>query len=126
MDKGKFPLFGLKLFGKFGIFFLFFDRPRIFEPLLFTDERACDRSIDRPTDQDFSKRATNVFYGNRKGRKENKGRRRGEEKRAYCKINKLCQFRESDRICSLIPDYIVTRIVTNFTNYSNCSKKLLI
>lgn len=52
MDKGKFPLFGLKLFGKFGIFFFFFafcffDRSRIFEPPLFTDERI-DRSIDRP------------------------------------------------------------------------------
>lgn len=48
-----------------------------------------------------------MFHGNREGRKENKGR---EEKRAHCKINKLRQFRESDRIPH---SYCYRRIVAN-------------
>lgn len=101
-------MFGLKLFGKFGIFFFFL--LFVFSIVREYSSHRCLRtneSIDRSIDQDFSKRATNVFHGNREGGKENKGR---EEKRAHCKINKLRQFRESDRIPH---SYCYRRIVAN-------------
>lgn len=120
MDKGKFPLFGLKLFGKFGIFFFFL--LFVFSIVREYSSHRCLRtneSIDRSIDQDFSKRATNVFHGNREGGKENKGR---EEKRAHCKINKLRQFRESDRILFLLLSSYCCKFTNfsfkSFTNYS--------
>lgn len=110
MDKGKFPLFGLKLFGKFR-FFLSLSIVREYSNHRCLRTR--ERTIDRPT-KIFPNGRQTCSAETGKGERKTRG---GRGKSAYCKINNSVSF---GNLIGSAPPFTITAVslyLYKFTNW---------